>query len=112
MNVCSLLGIPFVTRPASEPYRSTALTLVLKIPILFYMLSAVDLQTDFRLVEACLPVFPILVLTSSSVPPSVLETMLPGWVKETTSLRFLPFMVIDASCWLAIFITSVFSMFT
>ncbi|CAH8444279.1 unnamed protein product [Heterobilharzia americana] len=75
MNVCSLLEIPFVTRQVSEPYKSTDLTLVLKIRILFRMLSAEDLHTGFRLMNACLA-FPILTLTSSSVPP-VVETVLP-----------------------------------
>ncbi|CAH8550504.1 unnamed protein product [Heterobilharzia americana] len=79
MNICSLLEILFVTRQVSEPpHRSTDLTLVLKIRILFFVLSAVDLHTDFRLLKACHTVFPILVLTSSSVPvPPVVETILP-----------------------------------
>ncbi|CAH8449718.1 unnamed protein product [Heterobilharzia americana] len=40
-------------------------------------------------------------LTSSCVPPSlpVFETMLPRWwVKEVTSFKFLPLMVIGGCC--------------
>ena len=44
------------------------------------MLSADDLQTDLRVMKACLA-FPILALTFSSVPP-VVEMVLPGQVSE------------------------------
>ncbi|CAH8639973.1 unnamed protein product [Heterobilharzia americana] len=43
MNVCSLLEMPVLTPQVSEPYTSTDFTLVLKVHILFYMLSAEDL---------------------------------------------------------------------
>ncbi|CAH8614652.1 unnamed protein product [Heterobilharzia americana] len=60
MNVCSLLEMLFVTRQVSQPsQRSIDLTLVLEIRILFRMLCAEDLHTDFRLMNACFP-FPIL----------------------------------------------------
>ena len=75
-KVCNLLVMFFVTRQVSDPYRRTDLTFVLKIRILLLMLSDEDFHIGFRLINVFLA-FPILDLTSSSVP-RVVETMLGG----------------------------------
>lgn len=96
MNVWSLSDRVFVTLQVSEPYRSIALTLLLKMQSLFLVERVEDPQMGFRFIKACLALA-ILVLTSSSAPP-VVETTLPRYVKKFTSLRLLPSMMIGASC--------------
>ena len=77
MIVCSSQVVVLVTLHVSEPYSSTLFTLVLKILILFRS-SFVEkddvFHTVFKMLNACLP-FPILFLTSSSVPPLSVTTL-------------------------------------
>ena len=68
INVCSTRVVVMVTLPVSEPYSSTLFTLVLKILILFHADKDGVFHTVFKMLNACLA-FPILFLTSSSVPP-------------------------------------------
>lgn len=84
MNVWSLSDRVFVTLQVSEPYRSTALTLQLKMRSLFLVERVEDPLMGFRIIKACLALA-ILVLKSSSAPP-VVETTLPRYVKKFTSL--------------------------
>ena len=75
MKVCNLVDEVFVTLHVSDPYSSTDLTLLLKIRSLVRVLMFVELQTDLRVIKACLAL-PILAFTSSSAPP-VTEITLP-----------------------------------
>ena len=87
----------------------TDLTLLLKILSLVRVDKAVDLQIGFRFTKACLA-FPILALMSSSDPP-VAETMLPRYLKESTSFKAWPSNVIGVCCLQRSRITSVLSLF-
>ena len=60
----------------SEPYSRIHLTLVLEILILLWRERAEEFQIGQRVLNTCLALL-IWLLTSSSVPPSLL-TMLPG----------------------------------
>ena len=74
MNVCSILVVVLVTLHVSEPYSSTIFTLVLKILILFHVEKDNVFHTVFKMLNACLA-FPILFLTSSSLPPLSVTTL-------------------------------------
>ena len=67
MNVCSIWVVVLVTLHVSEPYSGTLFTLVLKIMILLRVEKDGVFHTVYKMLNACLA-FPILFLTSSSVP--------------------------------------------
>ena len=74
MKVCSLWMFDLIVLHVSEPYSRTHLTLVLKILILLCRERAEEFQMGQRVLNACLALL-IRLLTSSSVPPSLLTTL-------------------------------------
>ena len=74
MNVCSILVVVLFALRVSEPYSSTLFTLVLKILVLFHVEKNYVFHTVLKMLKACLA-FPILFLTSSSVPPLSVTTL-------------------------------------
>ena len=107
MNVCSIQVVVFVTLHVSEPHSSTLFTLVLAILILFRVDKDDMFHTVFKMLNACLA-FPILFLTSSSVPP-LSDTTLPRYVNLllSSSISF-PFSRTLAYCVLFTFCSFVF----
>ena len=83
VKVCSLFEMTFVTFHVSDPYKSTDLTLLLKMRSLLLTDKALALHTGFSTLKTYLA-FPIRALTSSSAPP-VTVTKLPKYVKDSTS---------------------------
>ena len=82
----------FVCFQVSDSKRRTDLTLLSKILSLVFRLMFLFRQTGLKMTNACLA-FPILTRMSSSVPPELI-TMLPRYVKWSTSSMFLSFNVI------------------
>ena len=74
MNVCSIRVVVVVTLRVSEPYSSTLFTLVLKILILFHVEKDDVFHNVYKMLNSCLA-FPVLFLTSSSVPPLSVTTL-------------------------------------
>ena len=74
MKVCSLWMFDLIVLHVSEPHSRTHLTLVLKILILLCRERAEEFQMGRRVLNACLALL-IRLLTSSSVPPSLLTTL-------------------------------------
>ena len=84
-KVCSFLVLATVVLQVSAPHSCTDLTIELKNRSLVFVERMVDRQTLFSWWNAVLAL-PILILMSASVPPC-LSTLLPRYVKESTSSR-------------------------
>ena len=84
-KVCNFFVLATVVLQVSAPYNRTGLTIELKMRSLVFVERMVDLQTLLSWWNAALAL-PILILMSASVPPC-LSTLLPKYVKESTSSR-------------------------
>ncbi|CAH8574335.1 unnamed protein product [Schistosoma guineensis] len=92
INTCTFLIVVVVVLQVSAPYSRTALTFVLKILTLILVESCFEFHMFFNCRNAALAL-PILAFTSASEPPCP-STMLPRYVKDSTSSRVSPSRVI------------------
>ncbi|VDP30908.1 unnamed protein product [Schistosoma margrebowiei] len=92
INTCTFLMMVVVVLQVSAPYSKTALTFVLKILTLLLVKSCFEFHIFFNCRNAALAL-PILAFTSTSEPPCS-SIMLPKYVKDSTSSKVSPPIVI------------------
>ena len=99
----------FVVHHVSDPYISTALTFKLKM----HSLVGIEIYLDFHILLSTMKAalaFPILALTSLSVPPFV-SMMLPRYMKDYTSSKIFPCSLIGLLFLLLIFMILILPLF-